>query len=91
MASACVYVAAKVEESPVHVRSVCQEAAKVWAGKFHSHGPWADSELFRVICWVTKKVIQAIKRETMSSRSKRSSALVETDKDSPSSMILQSY
>ncbi|UZJ54519.1 hypothetical protein CBS101457_003839 [Exobasidium rhododendri] len=31
VATACVYVAAKVEESPVHIRNVVQEAIKLWA------------------------------------------------------------
>ena len=32
VATACVYVAAKVEETPVHVRSVIAEAHKIWTG-----------------------------------------------------------
>jgi hypothetical protein len=31
VATACVYVAAKVEESPIHIRNVVQEAIKLWA------------------------------------------------------------
>lgn len=31
MATACVYVAAKVEETPVHIRNVVQQACKLWA------------------------------------------------------------
>jgi hypothetical protein len=31
VATACVYVAAKVEETPVHIRNVVQQACKLWA------------------------------------------------------------
>lgn len=33
VATACLYVAAKVEETPLHVRSVHHEAAKMWLGE----------------------------------------------------------
>lgn len=35
VATACVYVASKVEETPVHVRAVVQEASKLWAELGH--------------------------------------------------------
>lgn len=35
VATACVYVASKVEENPVHIRSVVQEAMKLWAELGH--------------------------------------------------------
>lgn len=35
VATACVYVAAKVEETPVHIRNVVQEASKIWAELGH--------------------------------------------------------
>ncbi|PWN31665.1 cyclin-like protein [Meira miltonrushii] len=35
VATACVYVASKVEETPVHIRNVVQEASKLWAELGH--------------------------------------------------------
>jgi hypothetical protein len=35
VATACVYVAAKVEETPVHIRNVVQQACKLWAEQGH--------------------------------------------------------
>lgn len=35
VATACVYVAAKVEETPIHIRNVVQEASKLWAELGH--------------------------------------------------------
>lgn len=35
MVTACVYVASKVEETPIHIRNVSQEAAKLWADMGH--------------------------------------------------------
>lgn len=35
VATACVYVAAKVEEAPLHIRNVAQEAAKHWTELGH--------------------------------------------------------
>lgn len=36
VATACLYVASKVEETPLHIRSVHHEAAKMWQGKYSS-------------------------------------------------------
>lgn len=45
VATACVYVASKVEETPVHIRNVVQEAAKFWADLGHWKFPTDVSSL----------------------------------------------
>lgn len=45
VASACVYVAAKVEETPLHVKIVMVEAGKMWKEFGHSGFPSSSSDL----------------------------------------------